>query len=33
MSPGSEEPHSVLAPKWQLETISDPSVTHVGLGS
>lgn len=21
-----------LAPKWQLETISDLSVTHVGLG-
>lgn len=32
-SHGSEQPHSGLAPKWWLETISDPSVTRVGLGS
>ena len=32
MNPGSEQPHSVLAPKWQLETISDTSVSCEGLG-
>lgn len=32
MNSGTEQRHSVLAPKQQLETISDPSVTCEGLG-